>query len=99
MIKIEITSAEVRTKNGTSARTGKPYSIREQDGYAHTYDRSGKPNHYPVRLSISLGDEPQPYPPGVYSLLPDSLYTNRFNQLEISPVLKPLQPAQVSKAA
>jgi hypothetical protein len=102
MIKIEITTAEVRTKAGVSARTGKPYNIREQDGYAHTHDRQGKLNPYPVRLAISLGDDQPPYPPGIYTLLPESLYTNRFNQLEISPVLKPLQPAQpahVAKAA
>lgn len=98
MIKIEIQSAEVRVKSGVSARTGKPYQIREQDGYAHTFDRHGKPNSYPVRLSVSLGDDQQPYPVGVYSLAPESLYTNRFNQLEISPILKPY-PQAVPKAA
>lgn len=93
MIKIEINSAEVRVKSGTSARTGKPYSIREQDGWAHTCDRQGKPNQYPVRVSISLGDDQAPYAPGTYTLAPESLYTNRFNQLEISPVLRPVPAA------
>jgi hypothetical protein len=98
MIKIEITSAEVRIKTGTSVRTGKAYNIREQDGYAHTYDREGKPNRYPVRLSVSLEDDQPPYPPGVYTLSPESLYTNRYNQLEIKPVLRPVQQS-VAKAA
>lgn len=98
MIKIEIQSAEVKTKSGVSARTGKPYTIREQEGYAHTFDRHGKPNAYPVRLSISLNDDQPPYAPGNYSLAPESLYTNRFNQLEISPVLKPIVAAQPKAA-
>lgn len=98
MIKIEINSAEVRVKSGTSARTGKPYSIREQEGYAHTFDRHGKPNQYPVRMTILLGDDQAPYAPGAYTLAPESLYTNRFGQLEISPVLKPINAAALKAA-
>lgn len=93
MIKIEIQSAEVKVKSGTSARTGKPYNIREQAGFAFTHSRDGKPNSYPVPMSISLGDDQAPYAPGVYQLAPESIYTNRFDQLEISPVLKPLASA------
>ena len=99
MLKIEIQSAEVNVKAGTSARTGKPYSIREQQGYAHTVDRSGKPNPYPARCSFTLGDDQPPYAPGLYQLAPESIYINRFGQLEISPVLKPLSPVSVPKAA
>jgi hypothetical protein len=94
MIKIEITGTEIRTKSGVSARSGKSYNIREQDGYAHTFDREGKPNRYPVRLAVSLGDEQAPYAPGVYTLAPESLYTNRYNQLEIKPILRPLPQAK-----
>jgi hypothetical protein len=90
MIKIEIQNPEVKTKSGTSARTGKPYSIREQQGFAFTFGRDGKPNPYPVRLAITLGDEQEPYAVGFYTLAPESFYTNRFDQLEISPVLKPV---------
>ena len=93
MIKIEIQSAEVKTKSGTSARTGKPYSIKEQAGYAFTHARDGKLNQYPVRVSITLGDDQPPYQPGLYQLAPESIYTNKFDQLEISPVLKPLAAA------
>ena len=93
MIKIEIQSSEVKVKSGTSARTGKPYNIREQQGFAFTHARDGKLNSYPVRMSITLGVEQAPYAPGVYQLAPESIYTNRFDQLEISPVLKPLASA------
>lgn len=93
MIKIEIQSSEVKVKSGTSARTGKPYNIREQAGFAFTHARDGKLNSYPVRMTISLGDDQAPYAPGIYQLAPESIYTNRFDQLEISPVLKPLASA------
>lgn len=93
MIKIEIKSPEVRTKSGVAAKTGKPYTIREQEGWAFTHGRDRKPNPYPVKLSLSLRDEQAPYQPGVYTLDPASLYTNRFDQLEISPVLVPVAAA------
>ena len=93
MIKIEIQSAEVKVKSGTSARTGKPYNIREQAGFAFTHSRDGKPNSDPVKVAIVLGKDQQPYPPGVYQLAPESFYINRFDQLEITPVLKPLASA------
>lgn len=98
MIKIEIDSAEVKTKSGVSARTGKPYSMREQKGYAYTCDRDGKPNRHPNTLCITLRDDQQPYAPGFYTLSPASFYTNKYDQLEISPVLVPMQ-APVKAAA
>lgn len=96
MIKIEIESAEVKTKSGVSARTGKPYSMREQKGYAYTVDQSGKPNKYPNTLVLTLRDEQPPYQPGLYTLAAASLYTNKFDQLEISPVLMPFAPASAA---
>lgn len=98
MIRVEIKSSDVRTKSGVSAKTGKPYSIREQDGYAFTHGRDGKLNPYPVRLRISLGDDQAAYEPGNYMLCPSSLYTNRFDQLEVSPVLIP-EASTARKAA
>ena len=98
MIKIEIRSAEVKTKSGIAAKTGKPYSIREQSGYAFTVGRDGQPNAYPVPLSISLQQDQAPYAPGVYTLAPSSVYTNRFDQLEISPVLVAVQGAALKAA-
>ena len=81
MIKIEIQSDVVRTKSGVSARTGKPYSIREQEAYVHTMDQQGNPRPYPQQLVLSLPEDRPPYPPGSYILAPESFYTNRFNQL------------------
>jgi hypothetical protein len=100
VIKIEIQSTEIRVKSGSSARTGKPYSIREQDGYALTSDkRTGKLKPYPEHCVITLEEDRPPYPPGNYILSAESIWVNRFNQLEISPVLRPLQSAAQVKAA
>ena len=98
MIKIEIRNAEVKTKSGMSARTGKPYSIREQQGHAFTHGRDGNLNPYPVPCSVTLRDDQAPYAPGNYTLSPASISTNKFDQLEISPVLIPF-PAAALKAA
>jgi len=101
MIKVEVKSIEVVTKSGTSARTGKPYSIREQVGvYAFLIDREGKPNPYPTRINLSLRDEQEPYPVGQYVLGAESFYVDRFNALSLGPVLRPLaQASQSVKAA
>lgn len=96
MINIEVKSTEVSTKSGNSARTGKPYSIREQVGvYAFLHDRDGKPNPYPTRITVILRDEQEPYPVGLYTLAPESLYADRFAQLSLGPVLRPV-PGQKS---
>jgi len=90
MIKIEIQSTDLLTKSGVSAKTGRPYNMREQSAWAHTCDRNGKPNPYPVRLALMLNDDQSAYAPGLYTLAPESLYTDKFNQLQIFPILKPL---------
>lgn len=100
MIKIEVKSIEVTTKSGVSARNNKPYSIREQVAvYAFLHDRDGKPNPYPTRISITLRDEQEPYPVGFYTLAPESLYADRFSQLSLGPVLRPMAQTAAAKAA
>lgn len=100
MIKVEVKSTEVVTKSGVSARTNKPYSIREQVGvYAFLNDRDGKPNPYPTRITISLRDEQQPYETGLYTVAPESFYVDRFNALSLGLVLRPLSPAAAKAAA
>ena len=100
MVKIEIESAETKTKSGVSARTGKPYSMREQRGYVYVIGSEGKPNRHPSPLVFTLRDEQPAYAPGFYTLAPESLYTNKFDQLEVFPVLLPMTAASsVPKAA
>lgn len=99
MIKIEIESAEVKTKSGIAAKTGKPYSMREQNGWAYLMGRDGKPLRHPVQFCLTLRDDQPPYPPGNYTLSSASLYTNKFDQFEVSPVLVPVAAAAAVKAA
>jgi len=98
MIKIEVKSTEVRTINGTSKKTGKPYTIRDQEAYAHTLDKDGKPRAYPERISLQLeGDQP-PFDPGTYHLSPSSVYVGDFGRLMLGrPVL--VKAPAVSRAA
>lgn len=84
---IEITSTHVDVRNGTSQRTGKPYSIYEQQAYMHT----GEP--YPVRIKINLESGQNAYQPGNYDLHPSSFFADRFGSMSVRPVLVP-RPAE-----
>lgn len=98
MLKIEIQNTQVRERSGTSPRTGKQYNIREQEGYAHLFDRTGRPNAYPVRIVLTLDADQPAYPVGDYQIGPESIHINRFDQLVISPKLHRL-PGQSKQAA
>jgi len=97
MLKIEVKSPEVTQKSGVSAKSGKPYNIREQEAYAHVFGRDGKLQLYPVRISLTLADDAAPYAPGVYQLDPSCIYVDRFGGLAIArPRLIPLASAIVT---
>lgn len=89
MLKIQIETTVVDTKSGTSAKTGKPYSIREQEAWAFLHSRDGQPNKHPTKIKITLDDDQQPYPLGNYVLDLASLYPDRFGQLCIRTRLLP----------
>lgn len=92
MIKIEIKDASVQTRNGNSPKTGKPYSIRSQEAWAHTVNRAGNLNPYPEKITINLNDDQQGYPPGMYQLQPQSIYVGDFGSLRLgTPVLAQVQ--------
>lgn len=86
MIRIEIESQAFKTKTGTSQKTGKPYTIREQSAFLF---RDGE--KYPERIALILDDSATPYPPGSYSLHPSSFSVNRYYQLQVRPILSPLK--------
>lgn len=103
MIKVSVTSTEVRTQSGNAKATGKPYSLAFQTVWFHTFDRSGKPNPYPEKVEIILekNDQGAPlyYTPGEYTLAPESVYVNRNGDLSLSPKLVPLKAAPATPAA
>jgi hypothetical protein len=88
MLKIQIETTMVDTKAGTSAKTGKPYCIREQEGWMFGFDRGGKQHPYPQRILLTLDDDQQPYPVGTYQLCPSSIYVDRFSQIAIRAKLR-----------
>lgn len=97
MLKFQVETTVVDEKRGTSAKTGKPYSIREQEAWCYFYDKDGKPYPYPQKIKLTLDDDQQPYPLGNYILDPNSLYADRFGQVAIRARLR--AAAQVAKAA
>lgn len=75
-MKIEIRDTDVKVKSGTSARTGKDYSIREQEAWAHLDDKP-----YPSRVVVTVDDDAPPYEPGYYDVAPQSFFVGRFDQM------------------
>lgn len=102
MIKVSVTSTEVRNQSGNAKATGKPYSLSFQTVWIHTYDRTGKPNPYPEKIEIILDKNEQGaalyYTVGEYMLGPESFYVNRNGDLSVSPRLVPLKPAPAVSA-
>lgn len=90
---VEIQTADFTTKAGNSARTGKPYAIREQVGYVKF---SNQP--YPVQIKLTLEDNAAPYAPGKYVLGENSFFVGRFGDLQVRPRLVPA-PAAVRQAS
>lgn len=91
MQRIEFQNDQVHVKSGTSNKTGKPYAIREQEGYLHGL------GGYPVQCRVMLGDEQKPYAPGFYDVL-QPLSVGRFNALQVNRSLG-LVPSKSAKAA
>jgi len=94
MLVIDVESTEVKMKSGTSARTGKPYQIREQTAYVHI-----PPNKYPQPIKVTLNDDAKPYPPGKYMLDDTSFFVGRFDDLQMRPRLIPAPAVAVRQAS
>ncbi|MDA8446354.1 single-stranded DNA-binding protein [Paracidovorax valerianellae] len=101
MIKVSVTSTDVRNQSGNAKVSGKAYSLNFQTVYVHTVDRQGKPNPYPEKTEIILEKNEQGaalfYQVGDYMLAPESIYVDRQGNLAISPKLIS-KPAAVAKA-
>ena len=97
MLKVQVETTVFDLKQGTSAKTGKPYSIREQEAWMFGYGRDGKPQPHPQKIKLTLDDDQQPYEIGTYQIDPASLYVDRFGQVAIRVRLR--QIAQAAKAA
>lgn len=78
MIQIDILDPTVSTKTGVAQRTGKPYTIREQEGWAHLYNAEGARDPHPTKIRITLPEEAAPYEKGRYELHASSIYAGRY---------------------
>lgn len=98
MLKIEVKSPLVTEISGTS-KAGKPYFIRKQSAWAHTYDDKGNPNPYPERIELSLNDGQDPFPVGNYTLSDKSFFVGDFNSLTVGRLILDPVAAPVKAAA
>jgi hypothetical protein len=83
MIRIEIKSTDIFPFSGISKATGKPFSIRNQEAYAYTFDDHGNPRPYPELVKISLDEQQLPFPVGFYILKPESVFVDKFQRLAL----------------
>lgn len=100
MIKVTVTSTEVRSQSGTAKATGKPYSMHFQTVWLHTFDRQGNLNPFPEKVEIILDKDkdgiPLHYPAGDYTIAPESIYVSRTGDAALSIKLKPLKKSPVA---
>ncbi|MCG2577586.1 G5P family DNA-binding protein [Dechloromonas sp. XY25] len=84
MLKVSVETEVIDLKTGISAKTGKPYNIREQEAWMYGYGRDGQPQKHPQKIKLTLDDEQEKgYPVGQYILDPASIYVDRFGQVAI----------------
>jgi hypothetical protein len=91
-MRIEVTSEKVVENSGTSAKNGKPYTIRKQAAYAHIADADGVVCKQ--RLEIQLDRMDEPYKVGAYTLHDSSFMVGDFGSLRLGRVV--LQPIKAS---
>lgn len=91
MIKVTVHALPVRHMEGIGKTSGKPYSMDFQTVYVHTADQQGNPLPFPEKTEIILDKGAQAYPPGEYTLSPNSLYVDRNGSLAVAPKLVALR--------
>jgi len=100
MIRISVTSTEVRNQRGNAKATGKPYDLSFQTVWLHLVDRQGNPDPYPTKTEFILEKDKDGaalfHPMGDYTLAPNSLYVDRTGNLAVSPRLVAIKPAPKS---
>lgn len=89
MIKIAITSPDIREQKGIGKTSGKPYHMRFQKAFAFTVDKEGVISEFPDKFEIILEEGQSPYPRGSYALGASSIFVNRDGNLDVSAKLVP----------
>lgn len=100
MIKVTVTSTEIRRMSGNAKATGKPYDLAFQTVWMHTLAKDGSANPFPEKTEIILDKDKDGvalfYPVGEYQLHPSSIYIDQRGSVAVAPRLAALKP--VAKA-
>jgi len=79
MISVKIIDPTVTSRDVKSSKNGKSYTFFEQQGIAKVRDEIRR-----IRVPVKDGKS---YPPGDYTLSPESFYVDQFGGLSLSLVL------------
>lgn len=90
MIKIAITSPDIREMKGIGKASGKPYHMRIQTAHAFTINPDGVIAEFPDKFEIALEEHQAPYQRGHYTLHPSAVYVGRDGRMEVRPRLVPV---------
>jgi hypothetical protein len=90
MIKVFVTSPEIRELKGEGKVTGKPYHMRFQTGHAFTVDAAGKPAEFPDKFEMILETDQLPFARGEYLLHPSAFSVGRDGKPEFRARLAPI---------
>lgn len=97
MIKIFVTSPEVRNMKGVGKVSGKPYDMNFQNAHAFTVAADGVVSEFPDKFEITLDNGQLPYPRGFYTLSPTAIQVSRDGKLEVRPRLVAVPAAPAAK--
>lgn len=90
MIKVVITSPDIREMKGIGKASGKPYHMRIQTAHAFTVSPDGVLAEFPDKFEIALEENQLPYARGSYTLQPSALFVSRDGKLDVRPRLAPV---------
>lgn len=95
MLKVTITSTELRRQSGIGKASGKPYDMSFQTVWIHTHEKNGNPLPFPEKVEVicekAEDGAPLFQPPGEYTLHPSSIYVDAKGNLAVAPRLVPLK--------
>lgn len=97
MLKITITSTEVREMKGIGKASQKAYHMGMQTAWVHTHEKNGQPLPYPEKIDLMLDKADDGaflfHPAGEYTLHPSSIYVDQNGRLSVAPRLVPTKKA------
>ncbi len=104
MIKIEIRSSDVLSQRiSPSKRPGSkqfdPFDKFYQIGYAYLVAADGIAEPHPTKVEIPAEKDKPGLHPGNYTLCPESIYVDRYDQMSLGKVKLKLLPVASVKAA